>query len=334
MTENGTRGRRKNGDFRSNRKDDRRVIVVTGAAGFIGKHLVRELLQRTQDDVIGLDNLHRGDWSQLPANARLTLIEGDVRDAELLQDLLNGSHLVFHLAAKANVMQSEQDPDYAFESNVMGTFNLLRQAYKAGVQHVVFTSSREVYGEANELPVPEMTPLRPKNIYGASKAAAEAYCRMFDRDEFRVSIARLANVYGPGDHDRVIPTFIDRANRGLPLTIYGGRQVVDFVAVQLVIEALWQVSCRPSSEPINVGSGRGVTLSETARRILKATGSPSRLDISPARHQEVVRFVADVTRMRSYLGVEPPDDPLSELDAVLADEHPLLMPTISGEGVR
>ena len=303
-------------------------IVVTGAAGFIGQHLVRSLLRCTSDMIVGVDNLHRGRWdgllelahSQREAFAQtpLRLIEGDVRDPAPLSSAMRDAHTVFHLAAQSNVLGAVADIGYSFETNVIGTFNVLRAARAAGVRCVVFTSSREVYGEPHALPVEESFPLTAKNPYGASKIAAEAYCRVFDSAEMRVVVLRLANVYGPGDRDRVIPIFVERVKQGLPLVLYGGEQVIDFVPVDFVVEAIVRAAEVRPAEPVNVGSGRGTTLKDLARLALKLSGSPVGWEIAPARPVEVTRFVANVERMRRWLGLEPPEDPLVQVPSLLA----------------
>jgi len=306
------------------------MIIVTGAAGFIGKHLTRYLLMHTGDVIVGVDNLRRGDWNGLTPNERLVTITGDIRDSERLDRLFTDVRLVFHLAGQAQVMDSVWDQDYTFSSNVAGTYNVLRASQRAGVGHVVFTSSREVYGEPSRVPVPEESPLIAKNPYGASKIASEAYCRLFDSENgMRVSVARLTNVYGPGDQGRVIPAFIKQALQGLPLVLYGGQQVIDFVPVRVVVEALWRLALEPFSAPINVGSGIGVTLQDVAARIIQKAGSDSEIEIAPARPEEVVRFVADVSRMRGSLQVEVPEDPLVDLPARVAVEEAEVVRPIS-----
>jgi UDP-glucose 4-epimerase len=299
------------------------MIIVTGAAGFIGKHLTRYLLSHTDDVIVGLDNLRRGDWSGLSPTERLVPVTADVRDPHDLDRLFAGARLVFHLAGQSQVMDSVWDQDYAFNANVAGTYNVLRASQRSGVRHVVFTSSREVYGEPNRLPVAEESPLIAKNPYGASKIACEAYCRLFDTGNgMRVSVARLTNVYGPGDRGRVIPAFIKHALQGSPLVLYGGQQVIDFVPVRVVVEALWRLALEPSDAPINVGSGTGVSLQDVAARIIQATRSDSEIDYAPARSEEVVKFVADVGRMRGRLRVEAPDDPLADLPGQIELEQP------------
>jgi nucleoside-diphosphate-sugar epimerase len=294
--------------------------LVTGGAGFIGAHLV-EALVAAGDEVVVLDNLRRGDRARLDAIGRaarggaLRLIEGDVRDRDTVRAATTGVERVYHVAAQSNVLGAVSDLDYSFSSNVVGTYNVLVAAREAAVGRIVFSSSREVYGEVDQVPVAEDRPLNPKNAYGASKVAGEVYCRVFQNTYgLDVSVLRLANVYGPGDSDRVIPIWLDRARRGQDLELYGGTQVLDFVPVGLVVEALRRAAERSlGGQPLNVGSGVGTTLYDLAARVQALSGAAVGLRVLPARAVEVTRFVADVSRMRALLSLEPPADPLVAL---------------------
>jgi nucleoside-diphosphate-sugar epimerase len=295
-------------------------VLVTGGAGFIGAHLV-EALVAAGDEVVVLDNLRRSDRVRLDAIGRaarggaLRVIEGDVRDRDTVRAATTGVERVYHLAAQSNVLGAVSDVDYSFTSNVVGTYNVLVAAREADVGRIVFTSSREVYGEVDQVPVAEDRPMNPKNAYGASKVAGEVYCRVFQNTYgLDVSVLRLANVYGPGDSDRVIPIWLDRARRGEDLELYGGTQVLDFVPVGLVVEALRRAAERSlGGQPLNVGSGVGTTLYDLAARVQALSGAAVGLRVLPARAVEVTRFVADVSRMRALLGLEPPTDPLVAL---------------------
>jgi UDP-glucose 4-epimerase len=299
--------------------------VVTGGAGFIGSHLVDALLAVPDNTVCVLDSLHRGRRENLSRHhddPRLKLVVGDLRDPRCLLDALVGAQVVFHLAAQSNVMGALSDPRFSFETNVGGTFNVLEAARDNGVPRVVFASSREVYGEATDVPVSEGAPLLARNPYGASKVAAEAYCRAYGNVfGLDVAILRFANVYGPRDVDRVIPMWLNRALRGEPLEIHGGDQIVDFVWVGLAVEALIRAAAVDvAGVPINVGSGAGTELSVLAARILEATGSSSQVRTTAARTAEVRRFVADVRRMNELLGLVPTTDPLADLSRLLPRE--------------
>lgn len=292
-------------------------VVVTGGAGFIGSHLVARLVARG-DDVVVLDNMKRGQRARVEEHiktGRARLVEGDIRQFDALPPLMREREVVFHLAAQSNVMGAVDDPDYSITTNVLGTFNVLRAAGEAGVGRVVFTSSREVYGDPRDLPVAEDHPLLPKNPYGASKVAGEAYCSTFAATHgLRVDVVRLANVYGPGDSDRVIPLWLKAAREGRDLTVYGGEQVIDFLWVGTAVDVLLGAAERGLPGPVNVGSGVGTRILALAERVLDVAGARGKSNVVrvPAREVEVAKFVADIRLMRS-LGWEPEVDPIGHL---------------------
>jgi UDP-glucose 4-epimerase len=289
--------------------------LVTGGAGFIGHHLVDRLAARG-DEVIALDNGRRG----LPPSKNARLITADIRDRDAVAAACAGVDVVYHLAAQSNVMGAAQDVGYSVETNVNGTINVLEAALQAGVRRVVFSSSREVYGDPSVLPVPEAAPIAPKNLYGASKAAGEAYVRAYIQRGLDCRVLRLANVYGPGDRDRVIPLWLDRARKGEELQVFGGKQVLDLIWIDTVVDALIKASeVDTLSGPVNIGAGRGTRIMDLAARVCSAVGSASRIEVLPARGEEVVGFVADVTRLRTHLGIEPPADPLAGLAVMAAN---------------
>jgi UDP-glucose 4-epimerase len=297
-------------------------ILVTGGAGFIGSHLVDALVQR-REEVVVLDNLKRGRVEHLAHHIEIGAIEfiaGDIRDQERLARTIEGVDLVYHLAAQSNVIGAVQDMDYSFTTNVVGTYNVLKTASSERVRRLVFSSSREVYGDPLEIPVREDAPLAAKNPYGASKLAGEAYGRVWEAAAgLDCMILRFANVYGPRDRDRVIPIWLQRASEGQDLEVYGGSQVLDFIPVAHAVQALLAAATCANDGAVNVGSGRATQILDLGNRIIEAARSGSELRILPPREIEVVRFVADVGRMRNVLGVDPPDDPLGALDTVVPE---------------
>jgi len=298
-------------------------VLVTGGAGFLGSHLV-DALVAVGDEVVALDNLYRGSLANIDTHLSTRaakFIEADIRDYPAVLEAAAGTEVVYHLAAQSNVIGAVTDIDYSFTTNVCGTYNVLKAAAATNVRRLVFSSSREVYGEPELIPVSEDAPLTAKNPYGASKVAGEAYCEVWGRTAgLECQILRFANVYGPRDRDRVIPIWIERARRAEPLELYGGEQIIDFVWVGKAVEALLAATRSGLTRPINVGSGIGVTLPQLAHRLLEETGSRSKLEILPARSGEVVRFVADVGQMHRVLGVMPDLDPLAHLGACLAEQ--------------
>lgn len=325
---------------------DSMSIVVTGGAGFIGRHLVTRLCESraafgaADEPIVVLDNLRRGSreaLASLIAQGQVRFVEGDIRDATTLAEVMRGATYVFHLAAQSNVMGAEDDPDYAFTTNVDGTYQVLQTAARAGVRRFVFTSSREVYGQPVSLPVPEEAQLAPKNGYGASKAAGEMLCRMgASRAGLEMVTLRLANVYGPGDTGRVIPLWLDQAERGEDLLIYGGNQVLDFIWVGDTVDALLRAALAPRDlfaaagilpdenveqgffVALNVGTGRGTPIRTLAERIREVTGRDVGIRVLPARGAEVVRFVADIWLMRRTLGLRP-ELPLAYLPQMVSE---------------
>jgi UDP-glucose 4-epimerase len=243
--------------------------------------------------------------------------------------LAEGAELIYHLAAESRVLDAEEDLERTFTTNVQGTFNVLSAALEGGVRRVIFTSSREVYGDPKALPVAEDASLAPKNAYGVSKAAAELWCRAFQNRGLDVVILRLANVYGPGDQGRVIPTFIDRALSGRPLLLYGGSQVLDFVWVGDVVDVLFRAGDMRGGYdglPINVGSGCGTGLADLAERVRELVDQQVEVVVEPSRPVEVERFVADVSRLRALFGLPRNGDPLAHL--------PELIEPASGANIR
>lgn len=287
-------------------------IVVTGGAGFIGHHLVAVLCSRGHEVTV-FDNLRRGSFER-PELASATKVPGDVRDPIATARAFAGAACVIHLAAQSNVMGSQCDPEYTLETNVTGTWIVAGAAARAGIEHMVFASSREVYGEPVMLPVTEEAPLNPFNLYGASKVAGEALLRTLPWPALQVSILRLANVIGQGDTGRVVPLWLEAASAKQPLVLYGGGQILDFVPVETVVDAFVQVAeAGPIGVAVNVGSGKPVRLTDLAERIIAITQSESTVDLRPPRGPEISRFCADVSRMSAVLGLRAPADPVGTI---------------------
>ena len=261
-------------------------ILVTGGAGFIGGNLVSRLASMGAGDIRVLDNLHRGySRESLPATVEFRRV--DVRDPEALADAVKGREIVFHLAAQSNVMGAVADASYSFNTNVVGTYNVLQAAVAAGVKRLVFPSSREVYGDPRGIPVPEAAGLRAKNAYGASEIAGEVYCRLAARQGLETVVLRLANVYGPGDRDRVIPIFAAAANAGLPITVFGRQKILDFVWIDVVVDALVQAAFGSYIRgPVNVGSGKGTTIVDLAHRMVDLSRSVSKIKVVEERNRK------------------------------------------------
>lgn len=296
-------------------------ILVTGGAGFIGSHLVDRLVFDQTGEVFVFDNFSRGRMDHLAHIChRISVVRGDIRDRILLRKAMSGVDLVYHLAAQSNVLGAVRGLDDSFETNVAGTYEVLKAAAAAGVKRVIFSSSREVYGEPVSLPVPENAPISPKNAYGVSKAAGEMYCRLFGSAGLEVIVLRLANVYGPRDRDRVIPLFTEKALVGEPLTVFGNGKILDFLWIENLVDVLRRASrCPCPNGPVNVGSGKGTRLVDLAKRICVLTGRGSTVQVAENRQPEVDRFVADVAAARELFDLQCPEDPVEHLPLIV--EH-------------
>jgi len=293
-------------------------VVVTGGAGFIGSHVVDALLRGNAAEVTVIDNFARGRPENLAAhegNTRLSLVRADIRDLDGMRTAFRGATLVYHLAAQSTVMGANADRNYTFSTNVVGTYNVLTAAAEQGARRVVFTSTREVYGEPVSLPVDESHPLFSINFYGASKVAGEALCRAFAREhELETTVLRLADVYGARDFGRMIPDWIDQAREGGDLVVERGEQIIDFIWVGDVARAIIRAAeAEMPLPPINVASGTGTKILDLARRIAHISGSGAEIRVVPRRSIEVMRFIGSTDRMAQLLGVAPAPDPLSHL---------------------
>jgi UDP-glucose 4-epimerase len=234
-----------------------------------------------------------------------------------LVECFRGADLVYHLAATSSVLGAQSDPDLSFATNVSGTLQVLKAATAAGVRRVVFTSSREVYGQAESIPVPESAELRPRNHYGATKAAAEMFCRATRNAE--VVVLRLSNVYGPGDRGRVITEFIEAARNGRPLTIFGSGKILDLLWIEDAVKALYRAAVyEVAGSVLNIGSGTPVHLAELADQIVRLTGGCSPIQMAPAREMEVDSYVADISLAKRLLEFKPETTLTAGLERTMA----------------
>jgi UDP-glucose 4-epimerase len=274
-------------------------ILITGGLGFIGRHLVTSLLDKGHNIII-LDNLYH---NQSPEDFKwihsVNFIKGDIRDLETVNNATKNIDIIFHLAALSNVRESIENPDYCYSTNVTGTYNILNSAVKNNVKKVIFSSSREVYGNQSILPVKEEAKLIPINIYGATKACAEHLCEIFKRNYgLNISIFRISNTYGPGDpgKSRVIPTFIRKIKNNEEIIVNGGDQIIDFIWIDDVIKFLVDSLDKYSNEKINIGSGKGTSLNDLLDLLIKLMNKNPKIKYNHKILQEVDSYIADISK--------------------------------------
>lgn len=286
-------------------------VVVTGGAGFIGSHLVRELLARGVHVAV-LDDLSTGKIENVPAGVELVC--KSVAETHLQKDFFNsyivglfrGADYIFHLAAIASVPQSVKEPETAYKVNVGGTIEVLKAARATGVKKVILASSCAVYGMTDSKKQDEKLPPSPISPYARTKLQAEEYCKYYSEHYgLPTACLRYFNVYGEGQNPHsqyalAVPAFIHNAKQGLPLTIYGdGKQSRDFIFIDDIINATIYAAESDMGGVYNVGSGKSTSVNTLAKDILRLTGSKSQLLYSEPRQGDPRHACADITKLVS-----------------------------------
>ena len=283
--------------------------LVTGGAGFIGSNLVKALIDRG-DEVIVLDDFSVGRLEHLENinPNKLEVISGSVCDLELMRKLISNTDTVFHLAVKC-LVACNHNPILAHDVNVGGTFNVCLAASEAHAK-VVYISSSEVYGTCRISPMAENHPIEPQSIYGLSKLMSEQYVKSFHKyHNLPAVIIRPFNAYGPNHRDdqyaAVIPSFINRLEKGHPLIIEGtGEQSRDFTYVSDTVDGILLLSTLENGEAINVGNGYATTIKELATTLFKIYGMKEKYIFKPERINNVFKLESDIKLANSY-GYKP-----------------------------
>lgn len=289
-------------------------ILITGGAGFVGSHLCKKYVEKG-DTVLCLDNFLNGNLTnirQLLTHHNFKLINGDIRDHDLLEKLMRDVDAVFHLAAQIHVDRSIIEPRLTYDINVLGTQNVLEVARISDVEKVIHASTSEVYGSARYAPMDEAHPLDAPHPYGASKIAADRMCFAYiETYGMNICIMRPFNLYGPRQKDSgyggAISIFTKRVISGMPPIIYGdGLQTRDYTYIDDIVKAydLLLNYPEPIREPVNFGTGTDISILDLAKRIIDLCGE----DMTPVhiegRPGEVSRLIADNSRARA-LGWRP-----------------------------
>jgi len=285
-------------------------LLVTGGAGFIGVNLVAELRRATDYDITVVDNESTGRFERI-AERGITVIRGDIRDAEVLRQALDGVETVVHLAADTRVMDSIADPARNFDVNVAGSFHLLRLARDAGVTCFVNASTGgAILGDAPS-PVHEEMPARPLSPYGASKLAVEGYCSAFAGAYGMQSASlRFSNVYGPGSFHKgsVVAHYLKLLLNGDELVVFGdGSQVRDFLFVGDLVRGIRAAIETGVTGVFQLGSGRPTSVNELIEAIGRTVSGDAdvRVRYAPFRPGEVHTTWCDISKARRTFGFEP-----------------------------
>jgi UDP-glucose 4-epimerase len=272
-------------------------IVLIGGAGLVGSHIVDQLTREPVAEIVVYDNLVRGTRANLLEalkDPRVRLVEASMTDQATLKRELEGKDGVF-LLASLWLGECVNDPRSAWDTNVMGTWNVVETCRDMGIKRVVYSSSASVYGNAAFTPMTEEHPFHNRTTYGATKIANEQMFRaIYEQHKLPYIGYRYMNVYGPrmdyeGTYVSVIMKALDRIFAGQPPIIFGdGTQMYDFIYVEDVARAnIFGMKAECADEFFNIGSGVGTTTNELVDILLELTGS----NLKPEYHSQAQSFV-------------------------------------------
>lgn len=303
---------------------DNRTVFITGGAGFIGLHVVQQLLERDWNVRI-FDNMWRGDRdraNELASTGRVEVIDQDVRSGAAVSAAMRGSSHVIHLAADS-INKSVADSYSSVDVNIVGSHNVFATAADQGIERVVYASSASVYGDPKKLPMHEDDELSPLTPYCIGKRTGEDLLRYYERKAGLSWIAlRFFNVYGPGQkttayYTSVINHFVNRLRRGEAPVIDGaGEQSMDFIHVKDIARAVvLATEAEKGNAAINVGTGIDTSVARLAHILIDAIGADVEPQFNP-RDVLVSRRAADTQRAKDMIGFEysiPVDEGMTDL---------------------
>jgi UDP-glucose 4-epimerase len=288
-------------------------VLITGGAGLVGSHIADLLVKEEVAEIIILDNYTRGRKENLAwaaANGPLVMVEGDIRDRQLLSDIMQGVDVVFHQAA-IRITQCAQEPRLALEVLADGTFNVLEAAVNAKVKKVVAASSASIYGMAEDFPTRESHhPYNNRTFYGAAKTFNEGVLRSFyDMYGLDYVALRYFNVYGPrmdiyGVYTEVLIRWMERIiNNQAPLIFGDGKQTMDFVYIEDIARAnICAAKADVTDEVFNIASGTETSLNDLAYSLAKVMGSDLKPEYGAERKvNPVQRRIADVSKAKELI---------------------------------
>jgi len=283
-------------------------ILVTGGAGFIGKHLVKFLIEN-KNNVSILDNFSNSDkkWISKFKKYQIKIFEGDIRNDEDILKATKDQDLVIHLAAKISVEESIKNPSETFEINVKGTEKILEVCKKNNVKKIIVASSAAVYGEGNEkYKITEQTKLNAISPYGESKIEMEKEIIKFcSNNQINYVILRFFNIYGLDqsmEYAGVITKFLEKIEKSENLIIFGdGMQTRDFVAIEDIINSIHNAMEYTENGIFNIASGEKITIKELAELMILLSNKTLDIEYVKAKKGDIKYSEADIQLAKNYL---------------------------------
>jgi len=286
-------------------------VLITGGAGFIGSHTA-DLLVSQGISVRVLDNLSSGHRHNLPdSHPLLEFIEGDITDAEAVNEAMQGVSHCLNLAAQVSVVASLEDPEFSAMQNIIGFVNVLVAAQKIGIEKLVYASSAAIYGEPSEIPLTEQATKVQLSPYGLEKQVNEEYADMYYRVYGLKSLGqRFFNVFGPRQDPKspyagVIALFVDRISAGEGVTVFGdGLQTRDFIYVGDVARANVAALQSDACGACNIATGKQTTLLDLIEVLASISGNSCDVSHVAPREGDIQHSLANPSRMRNELGLK------------------------------
>lgn len=280
-------------------------ITITGGSGFIGTHLAESL--KKEHEVVILDQ-------NSPKIKGVEFHKCDLIKDEIFE-WTKSSEIMIHLAAAVGVKMTEEEPIKTLDLNILGTRKVLEACEKNDVKKIVFSSSSEIYGEPQNIPIKETEPITPITNYGVSKMAGEEYVKAFSKKfGIKYSILRFFNAYGPNQSNNfVIPEFVNNAILGKPIIIHGsGKQIRAFCHINDIVNGINLAIRNSENEVFNIGNDlEPISISDLAKRIISLTNSKSEIKFIPfedtnrQRNREIIKRIPDISKAKNHLEYNP-----------------------------
>ncbi len=319
-------------------------MIITGAGGFIGSHLTERLLELGANLSVFVKYNSRNDWGMLellPEEKRhkINVIQGDLKDSDAIRQSVKDKDIIFHLGSLISIPYSYVNPRETIETNILGTLNVLTAANDYGAEKVIHTSTSEVYGTANYVPIDEKHPLKGQSPYSASKIGADKIAESFNLSfETPVATIRPFNTFGPRQSLRaVIPTIISQALTKNEISLGSLHPTRDYTYVKDLVECFIKVGESPRSvgEVINAGSNYEISIGDLAQKIISLIDRDVEIQSDKSRirpkNSEVERLWCNNTKAKDLLNWKPAitlDEGLQETISWISDNSNLHKPEI------
>ena len=299
-----------------NWKDKR--VLITGAGGFIGSHLTEKIVALGAKIKVFIRYNSRNDWGMIDVlsteiKSEVEVVAGDLKDSDAVRKAVKGMDIVFHLGALIGIPYSYVHPRDVIETNILGTLNILESSQEFCIEKVIHTSTSEVYGTAQYVPIDEKHPLQGQSPYSASKIGADKIVESFYRSyNLPVATIRPFNTYGPRQSARaIIPTIISQVLKENKILLGSLSPSRDFTYIDDMVNAFIQIAeCKKAvGEAINIGSGFEISIGDLVKKIIQIIGKNAKIisestRVRPAK-SEVERLVADTSKARRLLQWDP-----------------------------